>query len=74
MGTKANPGKYDCLKNLAEDEPFFVLRAQDVLAAGLVDLWADKAVYAGRTPIEKIDEARRCAAAMREWPKKKVPD
>lgn len=40
MGTKANPGKFDCLSKLEPDEPYFVLMARDQLAPRLVDLWA----------------------------------
>lgn len=29
MGTKNNPGKYDCYAKLEPDEPHFVLRGKD---------------------------------------------
>lgn len=54
-------------------EPFFVIRAQDVFSAHLVDAWCDLAVSA-RVPPEKVRNARACAIAMRNWPTKKVPD
>lgn len=34
MSSKANPGTFDCIGKLADDEPFFVLRAQDQTSAG----------------------------------------
>lgn len=40
MGTKLEPGKYDCHKNAADDEPIFTLRAKDPLAAEVVRIWA----------------------------------
>jgi hypothetical protein len=40
MGTKTNPGKYDCLSKAEPDEPVFVLMARDPVAPKLVDLWA----------------------------------
>lgn len=40
MGTKNNPGEYDCYAAAAPDEPLFILRANDPLAPHLVRLWA----------------------------------
>jgi hypothetical protein len=40
LGSKANPSQYDCLPDLAEDEPYFVIRAKDPLAAAIVELHA----------------------------------
>ena len=68
MGTKKNPGPYDCYAAAADDEPIFVLRASDPLAANLVRQWAilyldDKKP----TTWKKADEARACARAMDLW-------
>lgn len=57
---------------LDPDEPIFVLRARDVLAAGLVYQWATLAEEA-ECPQEKLDEARACAAQMDAWPVKRSP-
>ena len=62
-----------CLQKVGPDEPIFVLRAQDELAASLVRLWAGRARAAG-APAEKVDEAYACADAMDAWPTHKVPD
>lgn len=62
-----------CLGKAADDEPVFVLRAQDVLAAGRVDDWADHAELQGSPP-EKVAEARQLAEKMRAWPSRKLPD
>lgn len=40
MGTKNNPGKFDCYENAKPDEPMFVLLARDDLAPHLTRLWA----------------------------------
>lgn len=40
MGTKLNPGKFDCFANAAPDEPMFVLLARDRMAPFLVSIWA----------------------------------
>lgn len=66
MGTKNNPGTYDCYEKAGPDEPMFVLLARDPLAAPLVRMWADlRAVMRAGDP--KVSEARRCAEAMTEW-------
>lgn len=60
-----------CLGKAAADEPVFVLRAQDIHAADLVEKWA---IWNGQNAPEKSAEAREVAAAMRAWPTKKAPD
>jgi len=62
-----------CLGKAADDEPVFILRAQDRLASMLVEEWALRAQGFG-CPKEKVDEARRLAHAMRMWPNRKNPD
>lgn len=62
-----------CLGKAAHDEPVFILRAQDKLAAGLVRQWAEQAQAAGCNSA-KVAEALECAAAMTTWPTRKYPD
>jgi len=65
-----------CLGKAADDEPVFILRAQDKLAAAIVREWAER-LYAAApfgTRNEKIDEARRLADAMDRWRTRKLPD
>lgn len=62
-----------CLGKAAHDEPVFILRAQDKLAAGLVRLWAEQAHDHG-CDNRKVAEAFECAAAMEAWPTRKYPD
>ena len=60
----------------AEDEPVFVLRAQDMLAPEIVREWAYRAQCEG-APIAKCDEARAIANDMEQWQiahRRKVPD
>jgi len=73
MSTKNHPGHFDCLAKLAPDEPFFVLRAQDALAADLVEQWAIRAKAAG-CHIDKVNEAFSVVEDMRDWPNQKAPD
>mgnify|MGYP001593998333 CR=1 FL=1 len=65
------------LQNVKDDEPIFVLRAQDFLAPDLVEFWAQRAEIHG-SPHGKIAEARAVAAEMRAWQQEhgggKVPD
>lgn len=65
MGHRAEDGSWvdSCLKKLDPGEPFFVVRAQDVLSAELVREWAKRAEDLG-TPAEKVEEARATAREM----------
>lgn len=40
MGTKLNPGNFDCYAAAKDDEPMFVLLARDESAPFLVEAWA----------------------------------
>jgi len=40
IGSKANPSRFDCYPDLAADEPYFVIRADDPLSDSLVELHA----------------------------------
>ena len=68
MGTKNNPGQFDCYAAADDDEPIFVLRANDPLAPLLVREWANR-YYDEKKPTtrKKVDEARACAIAMELW-------
>jgi len=69
MGTKQNPGKFDCYTRAADDEPMFILLARDPLAESLVRQWANHQPL----PIDdKTAEAFACADAMRDWRIKNV--
>lgn len=61
------------LSKVSDDEPIFVLRAQDKLAPMVVRYWAELAEAEG-TPAEKVDEAVAHADVMEAWPTRKVPD
>ena len=69
-----------CLNKAEDDEPIFVLRAKDPIAAHIINHWADTAK--GIHEPEKIAEARSAAVVCTEWrnnslkqikPKKKKP-
>lgn len=72
MGTKNNPGDYDCYENAHDDEPMFVLLAKDSNAPDLVDTWAELYLLKGGSR-DKAQEAFDCANAMRKW-KAENPD
>ena len=70
MGTKNEPGKYDCYAKLEPDEPYFLLRGKDPVAWLLVDLWCSlRKAMAGDdfSPayVEKLNEAKSCAESMK---------
>lgn len=66
MGTKNNPGKYDCYTKADPDEPLFVLRAKDPSAPSLVRLWASRQEMTEENS-DKLREALDCADAMERW-------
>ena len=65
--------KNSCLNKAANDEPVFVLRAQDLLAPKVINFWCQLAGSAG-TSAEKIAEARRLIQLMEQWHTRKQPD
>lgn len=67
MGTKRNPGRFDCHAKAEPHEPLFTLLARDPKAPALVERWALFAEEAGNVDEEKIREARDCAIAMRSY-------
>ena len=61
---------------IPEDEPVFLLRAQDTIAPSVVEVWALAAHKVGASP-EIVDCAYKQAQKMRQWQeehKAKVPD
>jgi hypothetical protein len=66
MGTKNNPGAFDCYEAAHPDEPMFVLLGRDRLAASLVRLWAYMRRATGEDST-KVAEALTCADAMADW-------
>lgn len=74
MGTKNNPGEYDCHAAAAPDEPIFTLKATDSVAPDTVRDWArryiNKHLVAGTVTDRvraKHREALDCAPAMEAW-------
>lgn len=71
MGTKNNPGKFDCYDVAEPDEPMFILLGRDPISPVLVEDWANRRIEAinkGQKPHEdwaKIGEARLVATQMR---------
>lgn len=66
MGTKNNPGTYDCYANAHPDEPMFVLLGRDPFGGALVRLWAE-ARETWKPGDKKIAEAVECSRAMDYW-------
>lgn len=66
MGTKNNPGKFDCYANADPNEPMFILLGRDLGAYALVEAWADAREQKGEYPAI-VAEARACPEAMKAW-------
>lgn len=73
MGTKINPGEFDCYSRAYLDEPLFVLLARDPSAPDIVRTWAAarKRMIEDRDAPESdrdmVVEARACAEKMKDW-------
>jgi hypothetical protein len=66
MGTKNNPGAYDCYAKLLPDEPHFVLMGRDKHAPAVIKMWAQLRIDDGEDPA-KVAEALTCVGAMMHW-------
>jgi hypothetical protein len=79
MGTKNNPGEFDCYANAESDEPMFILLARDATAPLRVEEWAaarKHLIDTGMKPESDrvmIADALECAEAMRVWRVKNRP-
>lgn len=73
MGTKNNPGKFDCYEKALPDEPMFILLARDKHAPHLVEYWASNRRASGED-LNKVKEALDCATAMRKWRRQNIKD
>jgi hypothetical protein len=75
MGTKNNPGDFDCYGNALPDEPIFILLARDPAAPDVVEAWArgrEWQINQGIKPESDrpmVQDALACADAMRDWRK-----
>lgn len=63
MGTKANPGAFDCHGKAEPDEPVFTLLGRDRHGPTLVWLWSVLRELDGEDPAV-VAEARVCASEM----------
>jgi len=66
MGTKNQPGKFDCYSKLEPDEPHFVIMGRDPSAALVIGIWAMLREAEGKDA-EKVEEARECADACLKY-------
>lgn len=73
MGTKENPGRFDCFGKALPDEPVFTLLGRDVQAPGIILIWATErevGIAEGRFPasdMAMVVEARELAHRMLAW-------
>jgi hypothetical protein len=66
MGTKNDPGAFDCYANAKPDEPMFILLGRDCHAPTLVWLWASLRELHGEEPA-KVAEARDLVFSMMNY-------
>lgn len=58
---------------IPDDEPVFLLRGQDRLAADAVEFYAALVQAAGGSA-DVVEKSRRWASEMRAWSPRKLPD
>jgi hypothetical protein len=63
MGTKTEPGRFDCYGAAEPHEPIFILLGRDPVAADLVREWVKRRQAKGEGG-DKIMEALSCASDM----------
>lgn len=79
MGSKNEPGKFDCYANAEPDEPMFILLARDPDAADVVREWAERRMErienGTKPPSDRsmVEEAFECAEKMDAWRAKNRP-
>lgn len=66
MGTKNDPGKFDCYANAEPDEPMFILLGRDPAAAATVAFWTTlrTALDEDGSDAKKIAEASAAIVAL----------
>lgn len=74
MAEKWTKGDNPCIAKAGDDEPLFVLRAQDATSDGVVQAWIDANVARLGFDHPKIANAARLRDAMAAWPNRKLPD
>ena len=67
MGTKNNPGDFDCYENAEPDEPMFVLLGRDPCGPSLVRMWIQMRLDLGTISGSKAEEAFKCVDDMEAW-------
>lgn len=73
MGTKINPGRFDCHGRALADEPLFTLLARDPAAPKAIEVWAGQRaamIERGDAPASDyamLTEAIECAGDMARW-------
>lgn len=73
MGTKNDPGKFDCYANAAPDEPMFILLGRDPAAAMALVFWCELRVELGLNGANdsQIKDAQDCYKKMVEEAQKR---
>lgn len=66
MGSKKEPGAFDCYANAKPDEPMFVLLGRDAGAGLLVRIWVKMRELRGEDPA-KLANARQIASDLDAW-------
>lgn len=66
MGTKSEPGRFDCYDAAKPDEPIFILLGRDPQAPGVIRDWVIRRQRMGESG-DKLMEALSCASDMEAY-------
>lgn len=71
MGSKVNPGAFNCHAAALPDEPIFTILGRDPAASATLNKWADERIAQGKTTTQedfnRVYEARLVAREMELW-------
>lgn len=71
MGTKNNPGNFNCYAAAMPDEPIFILMGRDPAAPVAMEFWIEERQRLGKAvdqdDLDKIEENRTLQGAFRRW-------
>jgi hypothetical protein len=69
MGTKNNPGRFDCYTYAEPDEPMFIVLGRDAAGPMAVRAWIDQRIASGKNKPDdqQIVDAREIADAMEQY-------
>jgi hypothetical protein len=67
MGTKNDPGSFDCYDRAEPDEPYFILLGRDPASALTVRYWVSLRRFLSDPDPEQLAEAEALCQKLEDW-------